>query len=175
MMHPKELASHVAGLIVPVLDADHFELVDVVFRSETGRWVLRIYVDKPEGVRVEDCATLSRKIEDQIEVEGIIPHGYCLEVSSPGLDRILNKESDFRRFSGMTAKVEMRTSLEGRKHFKGKIGECDSEIVELIDAEGTAFRLALQDISKARLQIETSIGGKTTKPRTGVRTKKKRK
>jgi ribosome maturation factor RimP len=175
MMHPKELASRVEKRIVPFLDEDRIELVDLVFRSESGRWVLRIYVDKPDGIKVEDCAALSRRIEDCLDVESIIPHRYSLEVSSPGLDRILKKQSDFCRFSGMMARIEMKIPLEGRKNFKGRIGDCDGGTVELIDAEGTSFCLALADISNARLVTETSIGRNVNRAENGARKKKKKK
>ncbi len=171
-MHPKAVSDHLSELIAPVLAEERFELVDLVFRSEAGHWVLRVYIDRPEGVNVDDCAGISRCLEDVIEVESVISHPYRLEVSSPGLDRVLSREKDFQRFTGKTARIERRAPLDGRKKFKGKILSCDQGIVELEDDQGQLFRLALTDISKARLEIDSPIGCK--KPLPGKESRKKK-
>ncbi len=162
-------------MIRPVLDQEQFELVDVVYRSESGRLLLRVYIDSPEGVNVDDCASISRRIGDVIEVEELIPHKYSLEVSSPGLDRVLKTEGAFQRFAGRTAKIVMTEPLEGRKNFKGIIIACTEGTVELEDAEGVRLRLAMNHIFKARLEIETAIGQKAPRPGSGSRRKKKSK
>lgn len=172
-MHPSVLTDRISDLIEPVLEHERFELVDVVFRSESGRWVLRVFIDKPQGVNLEDCASISRRIGDVIDVEDIIPHGYSLEVSSPGLDRVLKKERDFQRFAGRTAKIVMKESREGRKNFKGIIVGCSDGVVQLEDGQGGIFRLDLNDMMKANLEIETSIGRKGSRPGSGNRKKKK--
>ena len=162
-MKPVVVEKAVAELISPVLEQDEMELVEVVYRFENGRWVLRIYVDQQNGVNLGDCARISRGIEDLIEIEEVIPNRYCLEVSSPGLDRVLNKEADFKRFSGKMARVVLREPREGRKNFKGKIVGCQSEIVELEDSQGNLCRLPLREIKRARLEIETKIGGQVNR------------
>jgi ribosome maturation factor RimP len=150
----KDIEQEVARIISPVLEREAFELVDVEFRSECGRWVLRIYIDKPGGVRVEDCASISHRIGDLIEVEELITRRYSLEVSSPGLDRVLKKESDFQRFLGRAVKVVLREGLEGRKNFKGTILQCGDGLLDLEDMDGHRHRLALGEIKKAKLEIE---------------------
>jgi len=155
-----------------VLEEVHFELVDIVYRSEAGRWVLRLFLDRPEGISVEDCAFVSRRIEDLIEVEGILPHAYRLEVSSAGLDRILTREEHFRRFVGKTARVERKVPLDGRRRFKGNIVGCEQGVVEMEDEQGNRFRLPLHEISVARLEIDTPIGRRNPLP--GRRTQKRK-
>jgi len=172
-MHANVLAERISDLIRPVLEQEDAELVDVVYLSEAGRWVLRVYVDKTDGVTVDDCAGISRRIGDVIEVEDLIPHGYRLEVSSPGLDRTLKTEEDFRRFTGRTVKVAMKEPQEGRKNFKGKIVGCIMGSFELEDADGARFRLPLSDLHRARLEIETTIGKQG--PRPGSVPRKRRK
>jgi len=171
-MHPKAVAERVAELIVPVLEEERVELVDVVYRSEAGAWILRVFVDRTEGVTVDDCALISRSIEDLIEVEGVVPNAYRLEVSSPGLDRILTREKDFQRFAGKAARIETKSPVGGRRRFKGTILGCDEGIVHLEDAQGDRFAFALTDILKSRLEIDTPIGRK--KPLPGRESRKKR-
>lgn len=162
-MKSRAVEKAVAERIAPVLEQDLIELVDVVYRFENGRWVLRVYIDQLEGVNLDECARVSRGIEDLIEIDGVIPQRYCLEVSSPGLDRVLNKEADFLRFSGKMAKVVLHEPLEGRRNFKGRIVGCESEIVELEDSQGNLCRLPLREIKRARLEIETAIGGRVNR------------
>ena len=173
-MHPKEVVGRVADLIAPVLETERFELVDIVYRSESGRWVLRLFLDRPEGVTLDDCAFISRRIEDLIEVEGVLSHAYRLEVSSPGLDRILTREEHFQRFTGKTARVKRAIPLEGRKNFRGRIVGCEQQIVELEDEQGIRFRLPLQDIDTARLEVDTPIGRKNPLPGRSSRKHRKR-
>jgi len=171
-MHPKAVAERIAALIAPVLEEEGVELVDVVYRSEAGAWVLRVYIDRTEGITVDDCAMISRNIEDVIEVDGAVAHAYRLEVSSPGLDRVLSREKDFQRFAGKTAKIELRNPLAGRRNFKGKILGCEEGIVLLEDAQGDEFRFDLTELDKARLQIDSPIGRKKPLPGRGTRKKK---
>lgn len=163
-MHPKEVVDRVSSLIAPVLEADRFELVHVTYRSEAGRWVLRVFLDRPEGVTVDDCALVSRRIEDLIEVEDMLPHAYRLEVSSPGLDRVLTREEHFQRFAGKMARMRQTVPLEGRKNFRGWIRGCRQGTVELEDEQGNLFRLPLQETLLARLEIDTPIGRKNPLP-----------
>jgi ribosome maturation factor RimP len=83
------------GLVADLLKSEGLELTDLAFRKEARGWVLRIFMDKPGGVTLDDCTEISRQLGDQIEVEDLIPHSYTLEVSSPGLERPLKKEKDF--------------------------------------------------------------------------------
>jgi ribosome maturation factor RimP len=155
-MNPRSVERNVEDLVGPVVARNQMELVDVTYRLETGRWVLRLFIDKAGGVNVGDCAFISRQIEDLIEVEEIVPQRYVLEVSSPGLDRVLKKETDFQRFCGERARVKTREALAGRRNFKGRIVRCEQGILELECTEGERFEFSLDAIEKARLEY----GGK---------------
>jgi ribosome maturation factor RimP len=154
-MDPKSIPDQVSALIAPILEREGTELVDVEYRREQGAWLLRVFIDKPGGIiALDDCAQVSHKIGDVIEIEDVISHRYRLEVSSPGLDRVLKKESDFQRFSGKKVRIQTRQALEGRRNFKGKILACEQGVVTLDDLQGNVIRLPLAGIAKARLEID---------------------
>lgn len=111
----REIVARVAGSM-------GLELVDVEFRGGGKARMLRIYIDRPEGVTHEDCANVSREVGTILDVEDAVPGGsYLLEVSSPGLDRKLTKPADFERFTGSLVKLSTREPLNGNKHFEGRL------------------------------------------------------
>ncbi len=156
-MNSKAVQTEVEEIITPLLAEDGIEVVDVICQLEGGRWVLRVFIDKPDSVNLDDCAYVSRKIGDIIDFEEIIPHRYVLEVSSPGLNRVLKKETDFQKFSGKKVKIKIHEAKEGRKNYKGKIIKCEQGIVKIEDTHGNLFSFPLIDIDKARLEIETDL------------------
>ena len=124
-----------------------FELVDVQL-SNGGR-LLRLFIDKPAGVTVEDCASVSRHLSRVLAVEGVDYER--LEISSPGLDRPLRKAADFARFAGQRAEVRMRTpDATGRRRFVGVLRGTDAGRVNM-ELEGQTVELALEDVERARL------------------------
>ena len=132
-----------------------FELVDV--QASNGGRMLRLFIDKPGGITVEDCATVSRHLTRVLAVEGIDYER--LEVSSPGLDRALRKGADFARFAGHKAEVRMRTpDATGRRRFVGVLrgAEAGRVLIEVKgqELEGQRVELALEDVERARLVPE---------------------
>ena len=123
-----------------------YELAGVE-RPAGGR-LLRIYIDKPGGVTVDDCATVSHQLNRMLTVENISYDR--LEVSSPGLDRLLRKERDFARFAGQKARVRMRVPVEGRRNFTGVLRETGAGKVQL-EVDGTVLSFELADMETARL------------------------
>jgi ribosome maturation factor RimP len=156
-MDRKAIEHDIEDLISPILARNDMELVDVTYLLEGGRWVLRVFIDKVGGVNLRDCAFISHQIEDLIEVEDMIPQRYFLEVSSPGLDRVLKKEADFQRFCGEMAKVKTREAVAGRRNFKGRIVRCEHGVISLEDREGKRFEFSLDAIEKARLEFNGKI------------------
>ena len=127
-----------------------FELVDVQ-ASGSGR-LLRLFIDKPGGVNLDDCAAVSRQVSRVLEVEGVDYER--LEVSSPGLDRRLRKAGDFERFAGSRAELKMRTpDAGGRRRFVGVLRGAGAGRVNL-DLDGMTVALALEDIERAKLVPE---------------------
>ena len=134
------------GLLESTLTGMGFELVDVE-HSGKGR-LLRLYIDKPGGVTVDDCAAVSRQVSRVLAVEGV--NYERLEVSSPGLDRLLRKESDFARFAGQRARVKMRAPVDGQRNFTGVVREAGAGRVQL-EVDGRMLSLELGDVETARL------------------------
>jgi len=127
-----------------------YELVDV--QASNGGRLLRLFIDKPGGVTVDDCATISRHLTRVLAVEGIDYER--LEVSSPGLDRPLRKPADFARFAGHKAEIRMRTAdPAGRRRFVGVLRGAEAGEVSM-ELEGQTVRLALEDIDRAKLIAE---------------------
>ncbi len=122
-----------------------YELVDM---ERSGRGLLRVFIDKPEGISVDDCQVVSNQLTRLFMVENVDYER--LEVSSPGLDRPLKKEADFVRFAGEKVQIRLRMPLAGRKHFAGVIGAVNDGIVQL-DVDGNLVAIELSNLDKARL------------------------
>lgn len=119
--------------------------------------VLRVFIDKPGGVTIDDCAHISDRISLILDVEDPIPGQYLLEVASPGLDRGLYKESDYERFAGLPAHVKLSEAVNGQRNFHGKLIGLDREgetAAILEEASGNICRLPLAKIIKANVEIE---------------------
>lgn len=127
-----------------------YELVD--FEMSNRGKLLRLFIDKPEGVNIDDCALVSDHVSNLLAVEHDVDYDR-LEVSSPGLDRVLKKEKDFERFSGNRVKLKLRVPVEGRKNFVGVLRGLESGSV-LIERDGSVQQFALANIDKARLDPE---------------------
>lgn len=137
-------------MVEPAVTGMGYELVDV--QASNGGRLLRLFIDKPGGVTLDDCAAISRHLTRVLAVEGIDYER--LEVSSPGLDRPLRKAGDFARFAGHKAEVRMRTpDATGRRKFVGVLRGAEAGQVSL-DMEGHLVALALDDVDKARLVPE---------------------
>ena len=127
-----------------------YEFVDLEI-SNRGK-LLRLFIDKPEGVNIDDCVLVSNQLSNLLAVEHDIDYDR-LEVSSPGLDRVLKKEKDFVRFAGERAQVKLRIPVETRKNFIGILRGVEQESV-LLECEGAIHRIAMSNIDKARLAPE---------------------
>ena len=137
-----------------LLNAEGLELIDLEFRKEGRGWVLRIFMDKPDGVTLDDCSEISRELGDQIEVHELIPHSYTLEVSSPGLDRPLKKEKDFFRSIGKLIQLSTNVPFEGQTFFKGILLDYQtSDFLRLAETNKT-WEIPVGSITKARLVFE---------------------
>jgi ribosome maturation factor RimP len=122
-----------------------YELVDI---ERSGRGLLRVFIDKPEGISVDDCQVVSNQLTRLFMVENVDYER--LEVSSPGLDRPLKKEADFSRFAGEKVHLRLRMPMEGRKNFTGTIAGVNEGILQL-DVDGKPIAIELSNLDKARL------------------------
>lgn len=137
-----------------VADSMGFEIVLAEIKGGSGHSVVRVFIDHPGGITLNDCERFSKRFGVVLDVEDLIPSSYVLEVSSPGLDRPLIKDADFRRFAGKTAKVRTRFAVEGQKSHKGKILGVTEGRLSLETSPGKQVEIAIADIEKANLVIE---------------------
>jgi ribosome maturation factor RimP len=130
------------------------EVVLVEIKGGGNRSIVRTFIDKPGGVSLNDCERFSKRLSILLDVEDWIPFSYILEVSSPGLNRPLIKEADYRRFAGQNAKVRTRLPVEGQRSFRGNVLGITEGHVGLEVASGKQIEIALSNIEKANLVAE---------------------
>jgi ribosome maturation factor RimP len=151
--------TQITELAQPLLDSLGIELVELEYRKEGQGMVLRLFIDKPEGVTLDDCADVSRELSEILDVEDVIHGHYNLEVSSPGLNRPLKKASDYSRYVGRLVKIrtfEMVADDAGnkRKTFLGTLLGFEGGVVSLRLNEGQSAAIPLDKIAKANLEFE---------------------
>ena len=146
--------NRIRQLVAMAVESLGYELVDVELKGAGNNSVLRIYIDKPDGIAHSDCGLVSEQVGTVLDVEDVIPHKYTLEVSSPGLDRKLVKESDFSRFEGKLAKIQTRIPLQHQKVFKGRLKGLHDGRVVLELPQGNQMEVPLDVIQEARLEFE---------------------
>lgn len=135
-------------LLEPLVRHLGYELWELEFTGRNG--VLRLYIDSPEGIDIDDCETVSRAVSDRLDEADPVPGEYTLEVSSPGMDRVLRTEQHFERFIGEQVNVEMKQQVNGRRRFVGKLLKVSPQDIQ-IEMGGEQFELALANIHRARL------------------------
>jgi len=136
-------------LIEPTVERLGYELTDLEVRLSGKGGLLRLTIDKPDGIDLDDCEKVSHAVGALLDVEDPVPSDYNLEVSSPGLDRKLTKIEHFQRFEGETLKVTMRFPIEGRRRFRGILVSSDDEnIVVEVDGESHSLPLAMLDTAR---------------------------
>lgn len=140
----------VQDLLEPVITAMGYELLGIEFISQGRHSLLRIYLDKPEGIVIEDCEKVSRQVSAVLDVEDPISGQYTLEVSSPGLDRPLFTLAQCERFVGEQVNLRLHTPLEGRKKFKGQLSAVtDGKLV--VEVDGKSYEIPFDLMEKANL------------------------
>ncbi len=144
------IVSKLLEIIDPVLSDSGYELVDLEYRREQHGWVLRVFVDHPQGINFDDCERITRELGPVLDVEDPIPQAYNLEVSSPGIARPLRTPAHFRQQIGQVAKVALGNGLDGRRNFTGELVAVESDTV-VINVDGKEFRLPIGDIDSAKL------------------------
>ncbi len=142
----------VRDLVEPAVGLEGVELVDVRYLRGPSGMILRLTIDKPGGVTIDDCANVSRLVGDILDVNDPIPGAYNLEVSSPGINRPLVRPADFVKFAGEKAYIKTSVPFNGRKRFKGVLKGMKEEKI-LIECQGEDYSIPLNDVAKARLDI----------------------
>ena len=153
-MSKKEIYEQKAeALVSPIVEKYGFELVDVEYVKEGGSFYLRAYIDKPGGITVDDCETVSREFSDKLDEADFIEEAYIMEVSSPGLGRPLKKENDFKRSIGKEVKIRTYRPIDREKEFYGVLKAYDENSVT-IDCEEEERTFQKAEIALIRLAFD---------------------
>ena len=137
-------------LCTPFIENLGYELVDITYGKEGAQWILRVFIDHPKGIGIEDCEKVSRALSNFLDAKDPIPYSYILEVSSPGLDRPLKKEKDYERFQGNIITVKTKEAVGNRRKITGKLmGINEGQVEVLTDTE--KILISLENILSARL------------------------
>ncbi|TFG78042.1 MAG: ribosome maturation factor RimP [Thermodesulfobacteriales bacterium] len=147
------IISNIKELLEPLLYEKNLELFDIEFKGLGSKGILRVFIDKEQGVTVNDCAQISRELGRLLEVHDVIPGSYTLEISSPGLTRALKKPSDYLRYKGKTVKIKTLEDIEDRKVFKGILLDFVDETVSL-QTDGVNYLIPYKNIEKANLELD---------------------
>jgi ribosome maturation factor RimP len=161
-LEAQELSRHEQGTLDRVraaaqrVTADRgYELVDVELKRAPGGQMVRLYVDKPGGIGLDELQSVSEEVSVILDAEDPIQGHYTLEVSSPGLDRPLKTEADYLRFVGRMAKLSSYEPVAGRRHWTGRIISCDAGVVTLeLQGEKSTATVPLEKVSHGRLEVE---------------------
>ncbi len=154
MSKKEEYEQKTEEILLPIVTELSFELVDVEYVKEGGTWYLRAYIDKPGGITIEDCETVSRQLSDILDEQDFITDSYVLEVSSPGLGRPLKKEKDFARSLGSEVEVRTYRETDHKKEFSGILKSYDADTVTLGLDDETEKTFNKGDIALIRLAFD---------------------
>lgn len=154
MSRKEQYEEQTERLLEPIVTGFGFELVDVEYVKEAGNWYLRAYIDKPGGITVDDCETVSRKFSDILDEKDYIEDTYIFEVSSPGLGRPLKKEKDFQRSLGEEVEIRTYRAIEKQKEFTGILKEYDKDSVTIAYEDDTTQTFLKSEIALIRLALD---------------------
>lgn len=152
-MSKKKVEEIVEELVSPVLDNNSFELVDVEYVKEGPNWYLRVYIDKEGGITIDDCEVVSQYLSDELDRVDPIENSYILEVSSPGVERVLKKDKDFAKFAGRDIEIKLYSPFEGSKEYSGRLLGLENGRV-VIEYEGQNMGIPREKIASARLAFK---------------------
>jgi ribosome maturation factor RimP len=148
--------SDIEKLVAPLVEQESAELVDLTYAKEGPRWILRVFIDKEGGITLDDCAYFSDRIGALVDSTNAISRSYVLEVSSPGLDRVIKKEKDYERFAGKTVRLRLRMPEQGQRNFKGILrGFRDGKV--LVECDGGQKEFELGAIDETRIDSASDV------------------
>ena len=151
-----KVTDKVEELAIPILEEMQLELVDIEYVKEGKNWFLRLYIDKDNGVDIEECGIVSERLGEQLDEVDLIPHNYFLEVSSPGAERPLKKTADFTKAIGKQVNIKTYEPIDGEKEFEGKLTAFDGETLSIdvkVKTRTKTFEIPFNKVAKARLAV----------------------
>jgi len=148
------IISKIEAVAERVGQSEGIEIVEVELKGGGKSRLLRIFIDKPEGVTHSDCESISHQVGTILDVENLLPGSYTLEVSSPGVERKLLKYKDFERFQGKKIKAILREPVENSRRWEGTLASCADGLITLEIAEGKSIRFPFEQVETANLKFE---------------------
>jgi ribosome maturation factor RimP len=155
-MAENSIAQRVQAIAEQVAIDHGMELVHIEVAGPENKPIVRVFIDKPQGVTHDDCSEMSLHLGTMLDVEDFIHASYTLEVSSPGLERGLYKRADYERFAGNDAKMKTRQPIDGQRNFRGRLLGVDGSDVLFDDRTNGKVRIPLDIITKANLEVDVS-------------------
>jgi len=149
----KDYEQQTEQLLVPIVEAAGVSIYDVEYVKEGNEWYLRAYIDKPGGVDINDCERVSRALSDKLDEADFIQEAYILEVSSPGLGRVLKKDKHLQMSIGETVEIKTYKPIDGQKEFEGSLKAFDKETI-VIETDGAEKVLARADVARIALALD---------------------
>jgi ribosome maturation factor RimP len=153
-MDKASVVENIEKIVADAISGSELELVHVEVAGHGPGTTVRIFIDKPGGVQLDDCSDLSHRVGQVLDEQDVVPSAYTLEVSSPGLERELYSLKDFEKFAGSLAKMKTRAPIGGQRNFKGRIKAVDGETVVFEDKTAGEVRIEYSLVSKANLEID---------------------
>lgn len=154
MAKREEYEKKAEQMLMPIIEENQFELVDVEYVKEGSNWYLRAYIDKKGGITVDDCEIVSRAFSELLDKDDFIEDAYILEVSSPGLGRPLKKDKDFQRSMGEEVEIRLFRPINKRKEYIGLLKQFDKDSVTIEQEDGEELQIARTDIALIRETID---------------------
>ncbi len=152
-MQAKDIVRLTEELAMPVLEENGFEFVDAEFVKEGPHRYLRLYIDKEGGITIDDCELVSRYLDERLD-DDITEEPYILEVSSPGIDRILKRDHEYVKYRGRTVDVKLFKAVDGIKEFSGTLEGLEDDNVVIIDLSGERLSFPRREVASVRLAVE---------------------
>ncbi|QUH26323.1 ribosome maturation factor RimP [Serpentinicella alkaliphila] len=153
-MGKNRVESIVEELVIPIVEKENFDLVDVEFKKEGPHKYLRVYIDKPEGISLDDCQKVSEQLSEKLDETDPIEENYFLEVSSPGLDRPLKRSEDYVKFAGREVEIKLYEPMDNKKLIEGELIELKDSVVKVRLENESILEIPLEKIALTRLAIK---------------------
>ncbi|WP_250278488.1 ribosome maturation factor RimP [[Clostridium] colinum] len=151
-MQTKDIIKKVEQYVMPIIEKNNYELVETEFVKEGANYYLRLYIDKEGGFSINDCEIVSRYLEEKLEEDDFIDKAYILEVSSPGIDRVLKKDSEYQKYKGRIVDIKLYKPIDKVKEFQGElVGLIDDKIVVCENEKEISFDK--KDVAVCRLAV----------------------
>lgn len=153
-MAKKSISEIVTEIALPIVAQAGCELVDVEYVKEGSDWFLRVYIDKPEGISLDDCESVSRPLNKELDELDPISHNFYLEVSSPGLERPFKKPGDYNKAIGSLIEIKLFKAVDGAKRFEGELIAYDGQSLTIKTQKEENLQFLMEQISKAKRVVK---------------------